>query len=63
MLSSAISKIILIAAARGLDWIGDIMEKHKFPPNNIYSTDETGITTVTDLGKVLQKRTKIRYKL
>ncbi|CAG4918352.1 unnamed protein product [Colias eurytheme] len=30
--------------------LDDLMEKHKFIPNNIYNADETGITTVTDPG-------------
>lgn len=32
------------------------MDKHKFIPNNIYNADETGITTVTDPGKVLAEK-------
>lgn len=38
------------------DKLGDLMEKHKFIPNNIYNVDETGITTVTDPGKVLAEK-------
>ena len=36
--------------------LGDLMEKHRFSPNNMYNADETGITTVTDPGKVLAKK-------
>ncbi|XP_063932672.1 uncharacterized protein LOC135144577 [Zophobas morio] len=36
--------------------LGDLMEKHRFSLNNIYNADETGITTVTDPGKVLAKK-------
>lgn len=36
--------------------LGDLMEKHKFIPNNIYNADETGITTVTDPEKVLAEK-------
>ncbi|XP_050302777.1 uncharacterized protein LOC126740692 [Anthonomus grandis grandis] len=36
--------------------LGDLMEKYRFPPNNIYNADETGITTVTDPGKVLAEK-------
>lgn len=38
------------------DKLEDVMEKHKFIPNNIYNADETGITTVTDPGKVLAEK-------
>lgn len=38
------------------DKLGDLMEKYKFIPNNIYNCDETGITTVTDPGKVLAQK-------
>lgn len=38
------------------DKLGDLMEKHKFIPSNIYNADETGITTVTDPGKVLAEK-------
>lgn len=36
--------------------LGNLMEKHKFTPNNIYNADETGVTTVTDPGKVLAEK-------
>ncbi|XP_050309282.1 uncharacterized protein LOC126745467 [Anthonomus grandis grandis] len=36
--------------------LGDLMEKYRFPPNNIYNADKTGITTVTDPGKVLAEK-------
>lgn len=38
------------------DKLGDLMQKYKFLPNNIYNADETGITTVTDPGKVLAEK-------
>lgn len=38
------------------DKLGDLMAKEKFIPNNIYNADETGITTVTDPGKVLPEK-------
>lgn len=38
------------------DKLGDLMERFKFIPKNIYNCDETGITTVTDLGKVLAEK-------
>lgn len=33
--------------------LGDLMDKYKFTPNNIYNCDETGISTVQDPGKIL----------
>lgn len=38
------------------DKLGDLMEKHKIISNNIYNANETGITTVTDPGKVLTEK-------
>ncbi|XP_015181519.1 PREDICTED: uncharacterized protein LOC107069070 [Polistes dominula] len=40
------------------DKLGELIEKHKFLPNNIYNANETGITKVTDPGKVLAKKDK-----
>ncbi|KAL0852338.1 hypothetical protein ABMA28_000541 [Loxostege sticticalis] len=42
------------------DKLGDLMEKYKFIPSNIYNADETGITTVTDPGKVLAEKEQRR---
>ncbi|KAJ2937697.1 hypothetical protein O0L34_g17508 [Tuta absoluta] len=33
--------------------LGQVLEKFKFPPRNIYNVDETGVTTVQDPGKVV----------
>lgn len=36
--------------------LGDLMEKYKFLPRNIYNVDETGISSVQDPGKIVTQR-------
>lgn len=38
------------------DKLDELIEKHMFPPINIYNADETGVTTVTDPEKVLVEK-------
>lgn len=41
--------------------LGDLMDKYKFTPNNIYNCDETGISTVQDPGKILAPKGMKKY--
>ncbi|BES98665.1 DDE [Nesidiocoris tenuis] len=42
------------------DNLESVMEKHEFPPSNIYNVDESGISTVQDTVKILAPKGKKR---